>query len=543
LFVDVAQKAGLSFKHQLGDEGRFYIIENTAPGCAFFDYDDDGFLDIFLVQSGSTAPAASVKDRPHCALYRNNGDGTFKDVTAGSGIDRDLGYAQGVATGDFDNDGLEDLFVTSYGRNFLLRNVGGGKFRDVTRVMGLDTPHGTGYATTAAFGDYDNDGRLDLYVCYYLKWSHALNQKCRSKATGELDYCSPIVYDAVPHQLWHNGGGKFTDVSQKSGIGNKTGHGLAVAWMDYDHDGRQDILVANDLTPMMLWRNNGDGTFKDVAVESGCAYGEEGKVMAAMGITSADYDRSGRESVYVSNFSGRPNVLFHNIEGGLFEDVTQDAQLSLSHHKLLSFGCEFLDYDADGWPDLITNNGHVEMRAEHRGSGIPYELPKQLLHNEGGHFREVESKALLGDLSTPTVGRGLATGDFNNDGRLDVLATSQNGPAQLFENMGRSQNHWASFKMVGTKSNRDGAHAQLTLKAKGARQTATVRAGSSYLSSSDRRVYFGLGKATKIEEVTVQWPSGARDVLKNLSADSFYTVTEGKGITKKQAPSALRSAP
>ncbi|MDF2441148.1 MAG: enediyne biosynthesis protein, partial [Abditibacteriota bacterium] len=282
--------------------------------------------------------------------------------------------------------------------------------------------------------------------------------------------------------------------------------------------------------------NNGNGTFTDVAVEAGCAYGEEGKVMAAMGITSADYDRSGRESLYVTNFSGRPNILFKNLGGGLYEDNTELVGLGLSHLGLLSFGCEFLDYDADGWNDLITNNGHVQMDTEHRGGEIPYRQPKQLLRNEGGKFfREIAEPALLGDLAHPTVGRGLATGDFNNDGSLDVLAVGQNAPVQLFENKRRNSHHWVSFKTIGTRSNRSGLHTRIRLRAAGARQLATVRAGSSYLSASDRRVYFGLGAARVIEEVVVEWPSGAREVLRNLPVDTFYTLTEKKCITKKSS--------
>lgn len=540
LFEDVAAPVGLKFKHDLGNKGRFWIVENTAPGCAFVDYDNDGYLDIFLVQSGSSEPSASVTSRPHCALYHNNRDGTFTDVTGGSGLDKDLGYAQGVAVGDYDNDGYDDIFITSYGGNHLFHNRGGtGHFDDVTKAMGLDKVHGTGYATSAAFGDYDNDGRLDLYICYYMKWNHALNKECRDATTKKLDYCFPGVYDAVTDELWHNTGHKFIDVSQSAGITAKKAHGLAVAFLDYNQDGRQDIFVANDLSPNMLWRNNGNGTFTDVAAETGCAFGEEGKVMAAMGIAIADYDHSGHESMYVSNFSGRPNILFKNLGDGLFDDATEQTQLAASHNNFLSFGCEFFDYDADGWNDLITNNGHVEMNVEHRPEGMSFAQRKQLLHNEKGMaFRDVDDKPLLGDLGAPMVGRGLAIGDFNNDGRIDVLATGQNAPVQLFENRVHNGNHWISFKAVGTISNRDGCHTRFAIRAGNMRQLATVRAGSSYLSSSDRRVYFGLGAAKTIDEVTIRWPSGVQEILKNLPADNFYTVTEKRGITNKQSVAA-----
>jgi hypothetical protein len=537
LFKNVAAQVGLNFKHDLGDEGKFFIVENTAPGCAFIDYNNDGFLDIFLVQSGPSGPATSVSKRPTCALYLNKGDGNFEDVTLNSGLDKDFGYGQGVAVGDYDNDGYDDLFLTCYGGNRLLRNQKGtGKFQDVTKAMGLDKIYGTGYATSAAFGDYDNDGRLDLYVCYYMKWTHALNKECRDDITNEIDYCFPGFYDPTPHQLLHNTGQKFVDVSQKSGISSKSAHGLAVSFFDYNQDGHQDIFVANDLTPNMLWRNKGNGTFTDASVEAGVAYGEEGSVMAAMGIAIADYDHSGQESFYVSNFAKRPNILFRNLGDGVFEDVTQQVNLGSSHHDFLTFGCEFFDYDADGWSDLITNNGHVQTSADHRADDIPYQQRKQLLHNEKGvKFEEIADKELLGELTEPTVGRGLATGDYNNDGRVDIMAVSQNGPVQLFKNQVQNDNHWISFQTIGTKSNRNGIHARLVIKAGAMRQVATVRGGSSYLSSSDRRVYFGLGSVKKIDEVLVTWPSGTRETLKNLEVDTFYTLTEGKGVSARRA--------
>jgi hypothetical protein len=560
LFEDVAARSGVSFVHVKGGTGKFYFIESTPAGCAFLDYDNDGFLDILLLQSGSSEPPDKVKDRPHCALYHNNGDGTFTDVTAGSGLDKDLGYAQGVAVGDYDNDGYPDLFLTSYGGNHLLHNTGvrGQRsevsknrspppstlhptplFEEVTAQMGLGRVHSTGYATSAAFGDYDNDGRLDLYVCYYCPWTWALNKACRDPMQ-RLDYCTPEIYDPDVHVLYHNDGDHFTDVSAKAGITKGKGRGLAVAFVDYDGDGRQDIYVANDLSAAMLWHNNGNGTFTDVAMRAGCAYSEGGAKMAGMGIAIADYDHSGQESLYVSNFSGLPNTLFRNLGNGLFEDVSMASGVALPHMKFLTFGCEFFDYDADGWPDLITANGHVQLHADTQFEGVTFKERKQLFHNAGnGTFKEVTDPALLGDLGVPMVARGLAVGDFDNDGRLDVLVNNQDGPAQLFRNRDRSPNHWVEFLTVGVRSNREGRHARFVLTAGGARQTATVRAGSSYCSSSDRRVYFGLGSADKITRVEVRWPSGQRDVLKDVAADAIYLVTEGRGITGR-LPTAKR---
>jgi hypothetical protein len=557
LFEDIAPRIGINFKHSSGATGKFYFIEIIPAGCALFDYDNDGFLDILLLQSGPSDPSLLQSASPpsstlFCALYHNNGDGTFTDVTLGSGLDRYLGYTHGVAVGDYDNDGYDDLFITGYRRNFLFRNqyatrnhsrmnrVGNPTpsssiplFADVTRKMGLDKLHSTGYATSAAFGDYDNDGLLDLYVCYYCSWTWKKDVACHD-SQGRRDYCTPEMYDPDTHRLYHNEGYRFVDVSEKAGITKARGRGLAVAFIDYDDDGDQDIYVANDLTPNMLWRNNGNGTFAEVGLQAGCAYTEGGGLMAGMGIAIADYDHSGRESMFVTNFSLKPNALFKNLGNGQFADVAQAAGLGLPSMRYLAFGCEFMDYDADGWADLLVVNGHVVVHAEVMGPGITYAEPKQLFHNEAnGAFREITEKAQLGDLALPTVGRGLAIGDIDNDGRLDALVTNNNGPAQLFRNLDRSANHWVAFKTAGTKSNRDGIHTRIAIVANGMRQTASVRGGSSFLSHSDRRLYFGLGKAEKISRVEIQWPSGLREILTNVPANAIYTLTEGRGITGK----------
>lgn len=537
LFEDVAPQAGLRFVHTSGATGKFYSIENTPPGCAFIDYDNDGFLDIFLVQSGSSEPPETVKGRPHCALYHSNGDGTFTDVTAGSGLDVDLGYMQGVAVADYDNDGFPDLFVSGYGGNHLFHNAHGtGKFTETTHTMGLDNIQG--YATSAAFGDYDNDGKLDLYVCYYIPWTWKTNLPC--KFAEELDYCSPEVYEPVTHHLYHNEGNRFVDVSANAGITKARGRGLSVAFIDYDGDGKQDIFVANDLTPNMLWHNNGDGTFTNTAVKAGCAYDEAGSVMAGMGVGIADYDHSGHESLFVGNFSGLPNMLFRNM-GGAFREQSYASGLAMPHMKFLTFGCEFMDYDADGWPDLFVVNGHVQVFADKQVEGVTYKERKQLFHNTGkGTFTEVTDPGMLGDLSLPTIGRGMAVGDFDNDGRLDVLVSNQNGPVQLFRNLDQNPNHWVSFKTIGVQSNRDGLHTRFTVIADGMKQTATVRAGSSFLSHSDTRVYFGLGPAAILDRVELSWPSGRKELLSSVKADRTYVVTEGHGITATIPPAQKR---
>ena len=530
LFEDVTEKAGIHFILANGAKlDRPLFPEATPAGCAFFDYDNDGFIDIFLVNSGELSPGNNYL-RPYCALYHNNRNGTFTDVTKDSGFDVDLGYCHGVAVGDYDNDGYEDIFITGMTGNHLFHNVKGtGKFLDVTAKMGLSQIKSTGYATSAAFGDYDNDGRLDLYVCYYCPWTLAKDKPCKDRE-GSKEYCSPEVYPMDYHVLYHNEGSRFTDVSEASGIRKVKGRGLAVTFLDYDEDGKQDIFVANDFSGNMLWHNEGGGKFVEKGAEVGVRYGSGGSLMAGMGISVSDYDQSGHESLLVSNFENMQNMLFKNGGKGAFEDVSVMSKVGPLHLPFLTFGCEFIDYDADGYPDILTANGHVQFQ----GKGFEgMKQSKQLLHNDrAGVFSEIVDSGKLCELKKPTISRGIAVGDFDNDGRLDALFTNQNDRPQLFKNRDNSANHWISFKTVGTKSNRDGIHTKFILTAGGRRRIATVRSGSSYLSVSDRRVYFGLGSTEKIERIEVQWPSGIRDELTDLKVDHSYIVIEGKGARK-----------
>ncbi len=536
LFQELAQQAGVHFLQTNGATGKFYFIEETGSGCAWFDYDNDGRLDLLIVQCGPYPYVPGQGPEPHCTLYRNNGDGTFTDVTAGSGLDTYLGYCQGVTVGDYDNDGYDDLFITAFGTNHLFHNEQGtGRFVNVTQKAGLGgEAHLARYGTSAAFGDYNNDGWLDLYVCYYCPWSVATNKTCKTP-DGREDYCTPDVMPPATHRLYRNrGDGTFEDVTSESGISKHKGHGLGVVFLDYDNDGKLDIFVANDLNITFLWHNNGDGTFTNVSERAGCAYNNAGQEMSGMGIGIGDYDHSGEESLFVGNFSMQPNTLFKNLGNGQFLDVSNQANVAIPHMHYVTFGADFIDYDADGWLDIITANGHVTMYIAETSPGITYEEPRQLFHNNGdGTFSVVKDR--LGALSVPMVSRGLAVGDYDNDGRLDFIVVNQNGPVHLYHNEVDNGNNAVIFKTVGTKSNRNGFHAKLRLTVGAVTLFSTVHSSSSYLSASDSRVYFGLGRATLVETVVIEWPSGVKETLLDINAGAIYTLTEGRGITNRQA--------
>jgi len=532
LFVDVAKSAGVNFTADTGIGGkRLYFIESTPAGGGFIDIDGDSNLDVILLQPGASSVDQLKGPRPFTGLFRNRGDGTFEDAIKGSGLDKDLGFAHGVAVADYDNDGYSDILITSYPRNFLFRNLGGsGKFEDVSERVGLAGTHSTGFATSAAFGDIDNDGRLDLYICYYSPWTPETDKPCKN-AQGSRDYCTPEIYDADTHRLFRNTPKGFVDITKSSGIEANKGRGLAVAFVDYDQDGKQDIFVANDLSPSFLWHNNGGLKFTDKAVEAGCAYSENGSLMAGMGIAIADYDRTSRPSMFVTNFAGMPNTLFKNIGDGFFENAADTSRIAQAHMKYLSFGCEFLDYDNDGWQDLMTADGHVQLSVDTKQS-VGVKQAKRLYRNAGNAtFSPIEAPEALGPLAEPVISRGLATADINNDGFVDVLATNQNSPTQLFLNRGNAAVSSISFKLRGRKSNADGSHAQITLIASdGTKQMDWVRAGSSYLSASDRRVIFGTGESKKAFTAIIKWPSGVVDRLANVKPGNQYAVSEGKGI-------------
>jgi enediyne biosynthesis protein E4 len=551
--VDVAAAAGLRFRHSNGARGRHMFVETTGSGCALFDYDNDGWLDLLLLQAGPlpgtperaradathalAPPPAGVTEAAANRLYRNRGDGTFADVTAGSGLEC-TGYSQGVAVGDWDNDGFDDLYVTAYGGNHLFRNERGtGRFRDVTARAGVaNTEAGPRWSVSAAFGDDDGDGDLDLFVCHYVKWAPAIDHPCHD-GYGNPSYCHPHAYDGETVTLYRNNGdATFTDVTRAAGLAGLVGRGLGVTWLDFNDDGRPDLYVANDLTPNFLLRNNGGGTFTDVAMEAGVAVSDSGTLLSGMGIGVGDTDGDGREDLFVTNFSKQGNSLYRNDGGGAFSNRTYASGIGTISLNWLGFGCAFLDEDLDGRLDLLVANGHVMDNVALTEREITYAERKSLYHNRGdGTFVDIAAGA--GDLAVSRVSRGLAIGDFDNDGAMDALVNNQNDTPQLLRGTARSrypERHWLSLRLQGTHGKRDAYHARVTVQSGGRTQVREVRSGFSFASASDRRVHFGLGSAAVADTVTIRWPGGHTDRFRALPADRIYVVTEGRGIERRR---------
>lgn len=530
LFREVAEQAGLSFVETNGATGKFAFIETTPGGCAFLDYDNDGFLDVLLIQSGPIPGSPPGMPRPPCVLYHNNGDGSFTDVTHQAGLDFNQGYAQGVAVGDYNNDGYPDIFITGYNGCFLLQNERNGHFTDVTAHAGVGEREQNRWATSAAFGDYDNDGHLDLIVLHYAPWTLSQDIYCKD-ARGRKDYCSPEVYGEDHPTLYHNNGdGTFSDVTRQAGMDKLYGRGLAVVWIDYDHDGREDLYITNDLKPNMLLHNEGGGRFRNVGLQSGVAYGSDGRTLSGMGIAAGDYTNIGWESMVVTNFSGQPDSVYFAMGNGQYEDATYPSGIGSETLNYLAFGIETIDYDRDGWRDLIIGNGHVDPYVAESAPDVTYAEPKLLFRNDGeGRFSRVTHG--VDDLNAPVVTRGLAVGDYDNDGRVDILANNHNGPAQLFHNESVDGNHWIILRLEGVKSNRDGAGTLVWITAGGRRYFAECRLGSSYASSSDKRLFFGLGGAKEAETLEVRWLSGLyQKFTQPFATDRFYWLREGDSL-------------
>ncbi len=527
-FVDITERAGIHFQHVNGAVGKKWLPETMGSGCAFLDYDNDGWQDILLVNGSAWGPG---KTAAHIALYRNNHNGTFTEVTQAVGLDAPM-YGMGVTVGDYDNDGYDDIFVTGVGGSRLYHNVpdgrGGCRFADVTAASGLKE---TGWATSAVWLDYDRDGKLDLFVCHYVLWTPATDVFYSVDGIHK-SYARPQSYPGESCRLYHNlGSGKFQDVTRQAGILNAHSKALGVAICDYDGDSWPDIFVANDTEPNFLFHNQGDGTFKEVAVESGIALSERGVSRAGMGIDTADTRHNGAFDVLITNFAGEQLTLYRRDESGLFLDVAARSGVGNATQTYLGFGAFFLDYDLDGWPDLFVTNGHIDDDIGRRDAGVTYAEPSLLFRNTGqGRFIDVSGRSGTA-LTAPRVGRGAAWGDFDNDGSPDILLMTNGGKPALLHNENRTGNGWIRLKLVGTTSNRDAFGARVRVTVGTETQTQEVHSGSSYLSASDRRLLFGLGKAAQADRVEIRWPSGRVQPLgpiPRMQTGQTLTVTEGR---------------
>ena len=526
-FVDVTTQAGIQFEHNGGAFGGKFLPETLGSGCAFLDYDRDGWQDILLINGSDWA--GHKKQRTTLRLYHNNRDGTFTDVTARAGLDIEL-YGMGVAVGDYNNDGFPDIYITCVGQNRLFRNTGKGTFVDVTSASGLGKREG--FSTSALWLDYDRDGLLDLFVCNYVKWSPEHDVFC-SLDGKHKSYCTPEAYRGATCWLFHNrGNGTFEDVTAASGIFDSSSKSLGVALIDDNRDGWPDLLVANDTQPNKLYRNQHNGTFKDVAVEVGLAFSSEGKARAGMGVDVANFDNSGAAGVAITNFDNEMIGLYR-ASGKGFEDIAPQSGVGMASRNSLGFGCAFFDANLDGWLDFAVANGHIDETVRNIRGNVGYAQPPQLFLNNGKNgFRDTAAE-IGGGFEQPKVGRGLAYGDFDRDGDLDLLLTTNNGPAYLYRNDQLSGNRAIRFHLVGTKSNRDAIGAAVRIVAGGITQYRMVKGGSSYLSQSELPVTFGLEKRDRIERVVIDWPSGRTEEYKDLSGGRSYDVTEGKGIVPR----------
>ena len=524
-FTLVTREAGIHFQHYNGARGHQYFIEPLGGGAAFLDYNNDGFQDIYFV-NGVDLPLlqegqSDQVELPRNALYRNNGDGTFTDVTAAAGV-ADTGYGMGCAVGDYNNDGFADLYVTNFGANVFFRNNGDGTFTDVTTQTGTGD---TRWGTSCAFVDYDNDSFLDLYVTNYVKYTIESDQVCMNK--GVRVYCDPRLYEGELDILYHNNGdGTFTDMTESAGFSKATGRGLALAWGDYDDDGNMDIYIANDADQNFLYRNDGDGTFTDVSLAAGVGFSEDGDAENGMGADFGDYDNDGHLDLVVTNFQDQTNTLYRNEGDGLFSDVSYASGIGTMSLPYLAWGVSFCDYDNDGYQDLFIANGHLDENVQAFNPTGFYEQPNLLFrNNRDGTFDEVGVDSGSG-MRVEKVSRGFAYADYDNDGDLDLLVTNLKGAPDLLENKG-GQNTWLILRLIGTRSNRDAIGARVKVTTGNLTQIREVRSGSSYLSQNDMRLHFGLGKYHQINQIEIRWPSGLQERLEGIEANQALTLVEG----------------
>lgn len=531
-FTDITKQAGIHFTHNNGAFGKKYLPETMGSGVCFIDYDNDGWQDILFVNSMDW-PGHKKGAPSYPALYHNNHDGTFTDVTKQAGLDVEM-YGMGCAVGDYDNDGYDDIYITGVGGSHLFHNQRNGTFKDVTARAGVSSP---GFATSAAWFDYDHDGKLDLIVDHYVQWSSATDQYC-SLDGKHKSYCTPELYKGESIRLYHNeGNGRFKDVTKAAGLYDATDKALGIALIDYDNDGWLDLLITNDTQPNKLYHNNHNGTFTETGFAAGVAFSDAGKARAGMGTDAADFDGSGRQSLVIGNFTNESMALYHNEGQGLFTDVATEAGIGLPSAKSLTFSTFFFDYNLDGLPDIFALNGHVADDIAVIQPTLSYAEQPLLFRNLGhGKFEDV-SQNVGAALQERMVGRGAAYGDIDNDGDLDLVLTTSNAPARLLRNDNGNKNDMLRVKLVGTRSNRDGIGAKVLLTTStGQHMREIVKSGSSYLSQSELPLTFGLGKPdpNKNLRLEILWPSGHKDSLAGLHPDQFVTIEEGKGVIASQ---------
>lgn len=531
-FRDVTSELGIEFRYQSSHTPKKYLVETMGPGVALFDFDNDGRLDLFVVNGAPLADPTPPKGIPQKTgpqywnrLYHQKADGKFEDVTEKAGL-QGAGYGMGIAVGDYDNDGFEDVFVTAYGGNRLYHNNGDGTFTDVTAKAGVG---GSGWSTSAAWIDFDNDGLLDLIVLRYLEWDFS-DVWCGTHQEGYRSYCSPDVFKPIAPLVYHNeGNGRFAEVSQQIGI-SKPGRGLGIAFADYDRDGHTDIFVANDSMFEFLYHNKGDGTFEEVALPAGVAVDGDGNTYAGMGVDFADYDNDGLPDLVVTDLGNQRYALYRNDGDGSFTYASLSSGLGAITQRLSGWGVRFMDYDNDGWKDLLVAQGHDLDNVELTTPNLRYREPLLLLRNTGKSFVDV-SRESGSVFQIPWVGRGMAVGDIDNDGRLDAVVTTNEGGIHVLHNETPSANHWLLVKLVGHKSNRDGLGAEVKVATSRGSQLATVSTAASYLSASDKRVHFGLGQDEVAESVEVRWPSGIVQKMSKVRGDRILQIEEAGGET------------
>ena len=544
-FLTVPPSAsGISWKHVNGRSADYFLPETIGAGCAFFDYDNDGWMDIYLVNSGRCDfynPSLPLRN----ALYRNNRDGTFTDVTEKAGVSGG-GYGMGVAAGDYDGDGFQDLYVTQYGRSILYHNNGDGTFTDVTEKAGVAAP---GWSSSAVWFDYDLDGRLDLFVCRFADFNKGKNKFCGNPETGERYYCLPNVYDSTPSWLFHNNGdGTFTDVSKESGIGKQLGKAWGVVATDVDNDGRMDLFVANDTTANFLFMNRGQGKFEETGLDAGIAYDESGRARSGMGVDSADYDQDGWMDLFVADVDHEKYALYHNSQDGTFTDEASSNGIGAATYLMSGWGLKFFDFENDGNLGLFLANGHPDDRIDERFRDVTYEESLLLFRNAGGEFHHAleNVSAQAGPaFSQKFAARGLALGDFDNDGAVDVVIAVNNGAPLLLRNVAASENHWLGVRLIGKKANRDAVGARVTYRAGDLKRTRYKVGGGSYLSSHDPRLVLGIGPRTTIDWVEVKWPqpSALTERFTNLPLNRYISLEEGSGTRVANYPQQNAAPP